>query len=150
MQLLATTKEGGLILTCWFITPWHCRTKSIGEPCREKEEKWCATANSKLYLHLSKQEESLFLANTISCQSGIEAGCKSSACKQWPKPTAGGNPSSHVMVLEVPSPRPLTLCSDLHSALSWVLKTLVTSLDRDVTSVGKERAPGTCLQNWLC
>lgn len=62
---------------------------------------------------------------------------------------ATGDPSSLVMLLKVPSPRSLTLCTDLHSALSWVLKTLVTLLDRHVTS-GTERAPGICLQNWLC
>lgn len=62
---------------------------------------------------------------------------------------ATGDPSSLVMLLKVPSPRSLTLCTDLHSALSWVLKTLVTLLDRHVTS-GTERAPGTCLQNWSC
>lgn len=95
----------------------------------------------------SKTEEKL-----ISCKHFIlstEASCKANTYNQWAKPMVGSSPSSHVLLLEVLSPRSLTLFWFVLCLIIWMLKTLVTSLDRDVTSAGKERAPGTCLQNRL-
>lgn len=48
------------------LLPCGTAEQSILESCRQKEEikKVCLRVNSKLYLHLSKQKKSLFLANT--------------------------------------------------------------------------------------